>query len=203
MSACSVKLGIDLHIIFGGEKKVNNQQISVKQVVKINTTEEKAYELNPMNLNRVSHDCELVNSSVVLVSGGLAQRGADHSAVLPDELYNITSPGEVIKVLAMDQSLQRIQHVLIRTGDQILALGGRDSNNNVPSKIAEFNPTTNSWGDLNQELHSKETSELVVTQYPQSSLDCVRECHCGMVLVNEKERIYGGKESKVRNPSSV
>ena len=88
--ACTVKLGIDMHIIFGGQRKVNEQQISVRQVVKINTTEEVAYELNPMNQSRVSHDCELINSSVVLVSGGLAHRGAHPSDVLPDELYNIT-----------------------------------------------------------------------------------------------------------------
>ena len=196
--ACTVKLGIDMHIIFGGQRKVNEQQISVRQVVKINTTEEVAYELNPMNQRRVAHDCQLLNSSVVLVSGGLAHRGAHPSDVLPDELYNITSFGEVIKVLSLDDSLGRIRHAMIRAGDQILAFGGRDSNDEVPSKIKEFNTATNSWNELHQDLHSSNTSELVVTPFPVPSLDCVPECQCGSAG-NTRERIFGGNEAEVLN----
>ena len=196
--ACTVKLGIDMHIIFGGQRKVNEQQISVRQVVKINTTEEVAYELNPMNQRRVAHDCQLLNSSVVLVSGGLAHRGAHPSDVLPDELYNITSFGEVIKVLSLDDSLGRIRHAMIRAGDQILAFGGRDSNDEVPSKIKEFDTATNSWKELNQDLHSSNTSELVVTPFPVPSLDCVPECKCGSAG-NTRERIFGGNEAEVLN----
>ena len=196
--ACTVKLGIDMHIIFGGHRKVNEQQISVRQVVKINTTEEVAYELNPMNQRRVAHDCQLLNSSVVLVSGGLAHRGAHPSDVLPDELYNITSFGEVIKVLSLEHSLGRIRHAMIRAGDQILAFGGRDSNDEVPSKIKEFDTATNSWKELKQDLHSSNTSELVVTPFPVPSLDCVPECQCGSAG-NTRERIFGGNEAEVLN----
>ena len=89
--ACSVKLGVDVHIVFGGERTVVGQQISVRQVVKINSTNLIATELNPITHSRVSHDCQLLNKSVVLVSGGLAQKGADLSEVLQDELYNITA----------------------------------------------------------------------------------------------------------------
>ena len=195
IDACSVKLGVDLHILFGGETK--DQQTIGRQVVKINTTEEIAYELNPMKHSRVSHDCELLGSSVVLVSGGLAQRGADPSEVLPDELYDITASGEVIEVLNLKRSLGRVQHVLMRTGEKILAFGGRNSRNIAPSKIEEFDPTTNSWRDLNQELHSSNTSELVVTPFPISSIDCAPQCQCGMA--KDKERIFGGNEAKVRN----
>ena len=195
IDACSVKLGVDLHILFGGETK--DQQTIGRQVVKINTTEEIAYELNPMKHSRVSHDCQLLDSSVVLVSGGLAQRGADPSEVLSDELYDITESGEVIEVLNLKRSLGRVQHVLMRTGEKILAFGGRNSRNIAPSKIEEFDPKTNSWRDLNQELHSSNTSELVVTPFPIASLDCVPQCQCG--VGSRAERIFGGSEAEVKN----
>ena len=166
IDACSVKLGVDVHIIFGGKRKVNGQSIGGRQVVKINTNEDVAQEMNSLTFSRVSHDCKLLNRSVVLVSGGLAQQGEDQSEVLPDELYNITSSGEVIKVLDLEQSLGRTQHAMVRLGDRIWALGGRDSNDNAPSKIAEFDSTTNSWNELAQELQSSSTSELVVTPFP-------------------------------------
>ena len=81
--------------------------------------------------------------------------------------------------------------------DRIWALGGRDSYNNTPSKIAEFNPTTNSWEEIAQELHSTNTSELVVTEFPTSAIDCVPECSCGNT--NRNEKIYGGSDAEVGN----
>ena len=194
IGGCSVKLGVDVHVIFGGERTVKGQQLAGSQVVKINTTEEIAYELNPMTHSRVSHDCQLLNSSIVLVSGGLAKKGSE---ALPDELYNITSFGAVVKVLNKEQSLGRIQHALVRIEDRIWAVGGRDSSNNVPSKIEEFDPITSSWNEIKQELYSSNTSELVVTPFPVSSLDCVPKCNCG--IANRKERIFGGSEAEVRN----
>ena len=194
IGGCSVKLGVDVHVVFGGERTVNSQQLAGRQVVKINTTQEIAYELNPMTHSRVSHDCQLLSSSIVLVSGGLAKKGSE---ALPDELYNITSFGAVVKVLNKEQSLGRIQHALVRIEDRVWAVGGRDSSNNVPSKIEEFDPTTSSWNEIKQELHSSDTSELVVTPFPVSSLDCVPKCDCG--IANRKERIFGGSEAEVRN----
>ena len=196
IDACFVKIGVDVHIIFGGERNINNQKIIGRQVVKINTTEEIAYELNPMKHSRVSHDCELLDSSVVLVSGGLAQRGADPSEVLPDELYNITASGEVVRELDLGQSLKRVQHALIRIEDRVWAVGGLDSSNTAPPTIAEFDPITNSWSELTQELNSTNTAELVVTPFPVSSLDCVPKCQCGGVA-NRQGRIFGGNEAEV------
>ena len=196
INGCSVKLGVDMHIIFGGERTVDGTKISLRQVVKINTTNLISTELTSFAHARVFHDCQLLNKSVVLVSGGLAQKGADQSEVLPDELYNITEYGEVIKVLDLDQSLGRVQHSMIKIEDHIWALGGRDSSNNAPSKIAEFNTTTNSWDELAEELQSTDTSELLVTPFPVASLDCVPQCHCG--IANKKERIFGGSEAEVK-----
>ena len=112
VDACSVRLGVDVHIIFGGEKKVNGTKMGGRQVVKINTTNQIATEFNPLTHGRVSHDCEVLYKSVVLVSGGLVQKGGDPSNVLSDELHNINGTGEVIKVLDLNQSLGRIQHAI-------------------------------------------------------------------------------------------
>ena len=190
IDACSVKVGVDMHIIFG------------RDVMKINTTEEIVYKLKPMTHSRVSHDCQLLSTSLVLVSGGLAQRGANPSRILPDELYNITATGEVVKVLDLEQSLRRTHHRLIVIKDRIWALGGKNSDNNVPSKIEEFDPTTNSWNDLKQELQSSNTTELIATPFPASSLDCIPKCHCG-IPKNNKERISGGNEAGVNLFSSL
>ena len=194
--ACSVKLDVDVHIIFGGAKDINGQMIGGRQVVKINTTEEIAYELNPLTYSRVSHSCQLLNKSVAIVSGGLTQKGGDPSEVLPDEIYNITSQ-EVVKVLDIQKSLQRIQHVTIKTEDRVWAMGGRDSNNNATSKIAEFNPSTNAWSETTLELQSNQTSQLVVSPFPVASLDCVPQCLCG--ISNRQGRIFGGSEAVVRH----
>ena len=90
---------------------------------------------------------------------------------------------------------------MIRVGQRILALGGIDANNEAPSKIAEFDPTTNAWIELNQELHSTNTTELIATPFPVASLDCVPDCRCG--IANKKERIFGGSEAEVRIASSL
>ena len=84
---------------------------------------------------------------------------------------------------------------MIRIGDQVLAVGGNDPKNNAPSKIAKFDPTTNAWVKLTQKLRSANTSELIVTPFPVSSLDCVPECRCG--IANRRERIFGGSEAEV------
>ena len=197
-SACSVKLGIDLHIIFGGERTVDGQQVSVNQVVKINTTEETAFELSPIAFSRVHHDCQLLNKSMVLVSGGLERKDDNLSEILPDELYDLNTQ-RVVKVLDSIQSVRRTQHGLVKIENRIWALGGRDSNEATPSNIAEFNPSTSSWRELTQGLHSANTSELIITPIPAASLDCVPQCQCG--IPSREERIFGGSEAEVRNCS--
>ena len=193
-AACSVKLDRDVHIIIGGERTIDGQQISVSEVVKINTTEEIVDELKPITNRRVSHDCQLVNRNIILVSGGLVEKRGASSDVLPDELYNITSQ-EVIEVLSANKSLGRFQHNLAKIGDKIWAVGGKDSKNVTLSQIAEFDSFTNSWESLTQKLHSTNTSELVTTSFPAASLDCVPQCQCG--VPNMEDRIFGGSVAQV------
>ena len=61
-----------------------------------------------------------------------------------------------------------------------------DSNNGTSPKIAAFDAENKNWYEFSQELHSTNTSELVVSNYPPFSLDCVRECDCGI----KKNRIF-------------
>ena len=187
--SCAVKVGVDVHIVFGGQRHVHHQQLSSRQVVRINTTEQIVYKMTPMSRSRHSHGCALLTSSVALLSGGL-----DQSSIQPDELYDVNS-GKVVTVLNVDQSLGRSQHALFRGDDRIFALGGKDSNNNSPSRIAFFNTTTKAWNEMNQALFSTNTSELLVTPFPSSALDCVPECRCG--VNNRNGRIFGGSDAEV------
>ena len=194
VSSCTVKLGVDAHLIFGGERTIGGQKRSVKEVVKINTTEEVVYQMEGMKHERAFHGCQLLNSSVVLLSGGLAR-----SEIQQDEFYNITSQ-ETIQ-LNLKDSVRRYNHALIRMGEKIFAMGGIDSHGNAASKIAEFDPTTNAWNELSQELHSTKTTELVATPFPVASLDCVPDCRCG--IANKMGRIFGGSETEVRITTSL
>ena len=138
-----------------------------------------------------------MDKSVVLLSGGFPHNGTDVSQVLPDELYNIKSQ-TVVKVLDLQQSLRRAEHALVKMGDKILAFGGRDSNNNVPNAIEEFNTESNSWSQLSQKLHSTNTSELTASPFPTSALDCVPQCRCGEASSSNRQgRIFGGTEAEV------
>ena len=192
VGACTVKLGADVHIMIGGQKAVNNQKVLVSQVVKINTTEEIAYELNPISYRRKSHACQLLNKNTILVSGGISQPASNSSLVQYDELYSISS--QEAQVLSLENSLKRAHHAMIRLGERLLAVGGHDHDNNVASKIAEFDKSRNSWTQLDEELQSTDTAEVIVSEYPQSSLDCVSDCQCG--ISDKKQRIFGGSEAE-------
>ena len=182
--ACSIQLTREAHLIFGGKSK---------QVVKINTTEEIVYEMRPMEYTREAHDCQLLNKEIVLISGGLSHEGGN---ILPDEVYNITTQ-TVVEVLSLESSLRRHHHKLIRQGEVVWALGGVDSNDEAPSKIAEFNMATNSWSEIDRELHSTNTSEIIVTHFPAASVDCVPNCECG--ISKRKGRISAGQEATVKH----
>ena len=186
IASCSVKTDISVHIIFGGKN-------SAKRVVKIDTDLEEAYEMKPLNLERMSHGCQLLTSSIVLLSGGLTSEGRIQEQ---DELYDIESE-EVVKVLDVVNSLRRYNHATIKMGQEIFALGGRESieNSDATSKVKVFSSFTSSWFNFSRDLLSSETSDLVLTPYALSPLDCVRECTCG--IGTKEKRIFGGTEAKV------
>ena len=193
IGACSVKVGADLHIIIGGNKRVDGKEVSTRHVVKIDTTKEIAHELNPITRSRVYHSCQALNESVILVSGGLPKKGGNPSEVLRDELYNIES--QVVEVLDSVDSVGRFRHSLARIGNRVLALGGKGGSGDVPSNIKEFDPATNSWKNLTQGLHSSNTTELTITSIPAAAIDCPPDCRCG--VAKKRGRIFGGSEVEV------
>ena len=188
-----MKVGADLHIIIGGNKKVDEEEVSTTQVVKIDTTKEIVYELKSINYGRVFHSCQLLTSTKILVSGGLPKKRGDPSQILPDELYDIEF--QDVEVLKQENSVGRVQHSLARIGERLLALGGTDASGDVPSKIKEFDPTTNSWKELPQELHSSDTTQLTITPIPAAAVDCPPDCICG---VKKTSRIFGGSDVEVK-----
>ena len=193
INSCDIKLAPDLHIIFGGGQRGKDLLVhGSSHVLRINTTDHSVSELQPLTLGRLSHSCQLVTNNIVLVSGGLALEGNFQSLVQRDELYNITSQ-QTVQLLEAEHSLRKFHHTSIRLGDKIYAFGGMDSNNGTSPKIAAFDAENTSWYELSQELHSTNTSELVVSNYPSFSLDCVRECDCGI----RKNRIFDGSETEV------
>ena len=119
-----------------------------------------------MNFTRMFHSCQLLTHDNFLVYGGLAHVG--EPGIQQDELYNIASE-ETAKLLDHESSLNKYQHATSRLGNQVYVFG---STNIATNKIAVFDNKTNSWNDLNQalrllqELHSYNTSELVVTPFP-------------------------------------
>ena len=194
IGSCVVKLSVDVHIIFGGVRKIEGRKRTGKEVVKIDTTKELAFEMKGMQHERAFHGCQLLDSSLVLLSGGLAQ-----SEIQPDELYDIKSQESQESqetVLNLDDSLKRHHHSLIKIGERVFGVGGVDSDKNTPSKIEEFNRATNTWTVLNQELHSSHTSDLVVSPFPMSAIDCVPKCQCG--IGKRETRIFDGSEAEVR-----
>ena len=201
IGSCSVKVAVDVHVIFGGERKDHEQSISGRQVIRVNTSEEIVEELKPMNHMRVTHDCELLNENLILVSGGRPIQNKNkntHIAIQRDEIYNITS--QESEDLDKESSLQRHRHALIRMENQVYALGGMDKQDQTTHKIEMFNTTSRKWTQHSSAgLQSRNTSELVVTAFPTSSLDCVPECQCGQQGGSQEARgrIFNGSETQV------
>ena len=208
IGSCSVKVAVDVHVIFGGERKDHDQSISGRQVIRVNTSEEIVYVLKPMIHGRVAHDCELLNDSSnqisILVSGGLPLEDKDKptNTYVQDQqdeiytIYNITS--QESEDLKKDVSLRRHNHALIRMENQVYALGGRNKQDQPTSQIEMFNSTSQRWIQLPKGLQSRNATELVVTAFPTSSLDCVPECQCGQQGGRGSKRIFKGNETEVK-----
>ena len=81
-------------------------------------------------------------------------------------------------------------------GEYIYALGGIMSDGSATSTIEFFNTTSLSWHRHNATLTFEDTTKLVVTPFPTSSIDCVTDCQCG--IASAKQRIFNGTEAQVR-----
>ena len=200
-SACQVQLTRNEFVLLGGLPTVKSEKKAVSTVVKINLEEETVEELPPMKLGRIHHSCqtmELEGEEVILISGGIGTRL--HPSVNPleiqqDEMYNMkTGP----KVLSENASLGRFQHKLIKLGDQIYAVGGKNNTRGQLTLVKVFNGISRSWENYSEHLKSSDTGEVAVTPFPLAAVDCVEGCQCGRPASGPaSSRVVGGNETKV------
>ena len=166
--ACSISINRDLFLVLGGFSG-SKQQSTVRAV---NVTKQTVEERPELKHARAFHTCQILENSLVLVSGGKNPSGS----LIPDELYNPTATGTATQVLTADNSLSRYEHRLVRLEKTVFALGGKDETGQELTSIKKFDTATNTWLDHSQALLSNSTSGMAVTAIPRSAVDCVEEC---------------------------
>ena len=207
-AACQVKLQKNIYLHIGGVQHGIHLDQATKAVLKINIDEETVEEWPPILYKRAHHSCELLNESVILISGGLPEgvssRNGNLSIVL-DELYTLEYMHEnSVKnqtTLNQGSSLHRFQHRLIRLEDTVFAVGGVMADRSRPSSVMMFNKDTTGWEKHTENLLSNNNGDVAVTHFPRSSVDCILDCQCGLSkaahVLDEDERIVNGNVAKV------
>ena len=200
-AACRIKLTKDKFLIVGGILN-DGKKKAVNNVLMINMAEETVEELPPMNQTRAHHSCELLaGEGLILISGGTRQSpktGASTIEIVPDEVYNLTTGQST--ALSAAASLGRYQHRLIRLGESIYAMGGRNGSGHQSSLVETFNEETRAWEDQNNHLMSDQTGDLAVTPFPLTAVDCVIGCKCGQVASSRNpNRVVNGNEIQVNH----
>ena len=203
-SACTVQNGIDSSYVFGGAEILDNKTTAVRNtVLHINTTSLMVKTVGTMDRPRMAFGCEVLNRSLILLSGGYSDASNPGQSVEPDEIFNVThhvlslvedslnSTGSIL--LPMTDSLKRFQHSLIRMNDAVYAFGGITSSNT--GTIEVFDEATKTWETHSKNLRSQDTAEVVVLPFPTSSLDCVPKCQCGVATTTS--RIFNGSDAQV------
>ena len=185
-----------------------SQNKAVTTVVMIDLQEETVEEMPPMKLGRVHHSCQILKlnlsleaEEVILVSGGTGTRlsaAVTQLTIQNDEIYYLNKTKEP-KVLNETASLGRYQHKLLRMGDSVFAVGGKDRTKVLPSVVRVFNVDAQRWEDSGEHLKSGETGEVAVTPFPLTAVDCVEGCQCGRAASGPgSSRVVGGDEIKVK-----
>ena len=186
MGACSVKLEKDIFLLIGGiGKNEIGRNAEMNIVLKLNITEETVVELPPMNSNRAFHACEVFEKKI-LISGGLKNKNA-----VTDEIYSLDTNKSTS--LQQRNSLKRHHHHLLALGSTIFAIGGKSGRNAV-RQIKWFDWTTETWKAHDQSLKSGDISDLAVSAFPRTAVDCHLGCNCGTTT---NGRIIGGSEATV------
>ena len=189
IGACKVKLARDVFFLIGGFELVADGKVVMNSMLRLNITEEKVEELPSIKKGRAFHSCEIFEDNI-LISGG-----TEDDAIVPDEVYDMST--NVSTVLDMNSSLQRHKHQLFRIVDTIFAFGGVLSNGSTTSVVEQFDWTSKKWKQHDHRLLSKNSSNLVVTSFPLSEVDCHAGCTCGRTINLGGARIVGGNEAKV------
>ena len=158
-------------------------------VLRLNITEETVEELPSIRRNRAFHACEVFEGKV-LISGGTKGK-----VTVDDEVYNLTTNKST--VLNMTSSLGRHQHQLLRLEKTIFAFGGLLRNGSQTSVVEWFDWMEMRWKQHEQSLLSENTTDLAVTAFPLSAVDCLDGCSCGQAGSLANARIVGGSEAQV------
>ena len=189
--ACRVRLEKDIFLLIGGlERNSIGRPEEMNIVLRLNITEETVEELPPMKKPRAYHACE-VSEKRILISGGLGKR-----QLVDDEVYNMRTNES--RVLQKQQSLRRHHHHLLALGQTIFAFGGYPGQKPT-RQIKLFDWTTENWKSHDQSLKSVDISDLAVTAFPSTAVDCHLGCSCGVAGDPGSERILGGSEADVRD----
>ena len=183
------KLAKEVFLLIGGFERVNGSKVEMNTVLRLNITEETVEELPSIRRNRAFHACEVFEGKI-LVSGG-----TQGEVTIADEVYSLTTNEST--VLNMTSSLGRSQHQLLRLEETIFAFGGLQGNGSETSVVEWFDWMDMSWKQHEQSLLSEKTTNLAVTAFPLSAVDCLAGCSCGLAGNLDNARIVGGTEAQV------
>ena len=189
--ACKVKLARDVFLMIGGFEIIKGANVVMNTMLRLNITEEKVEEWPSIKKGRAFHSCEIFQGQI-LIAGG-----TEDDAIVPDEVYDLTT--NVSTVLDMTSSLQKQKHQLLRIEETTFSFGGVLSDGTQTSIVEWFDWTSRQWKQHDHGLLSKNSSNLVVTSFPLSAVDCHAGCTCGRVNNLGGARIVGGNEAKVNS----
>ena len=189
IGACKVKLAKEVFLLIGGFERVNGSKVEMNTVLRLNITEETVEEMSSIRRQRAFHACEVFEEKI-LISGGKKRK-----FTVVDEVYNLTTNKST--VLKKAKSLGRSQHQLLRLEESIFAFGGLLRNGSETSVVEWFDWMDMSWKQHEQSLLSEKTTNLAVTAFPLSAVDCHAGCSCGLAGNSRKGRIVGGSDAQV------
>ena len=190
IGACKVKLETGVFLLIGGRESMTGEEMNT--VLRLNIKNETVEELPPIKRKRAFHSCEIFEKRI-LITGG---KEGDNMVV--DEVYD--SETYVSSILDESSSLQRNHHQLLRLEEKIFAFGGVLKNGSQTAEVQWFDfaiGQTGKWMHHDHSLLSKDTTNLAVTSFPQSAIDCHGTCSCGHMGNLSDSRIIGGREAKV------
>ena len=182
--SCSVTLNKDTIMIFGGFTAGTKEVL--KSVIAINIIQQTVEERPTLRHARAFHSCEIVGNGRVLVSGGYSLLDDPQISLVRDELYNPTATNSRhgwTQVLPAASSLSRYDHRLVRLGETVFALGGRDGTGDQLTSVRRFDLGTKKWLEHPQDLLSSSTSGMAVTVFPRAAVDCLQDCRSGQGIM--------------------
>ena len=192
VGSCQVKVARDEFLLIGGLERISNgSQVAMSSVLRLDITDQSVTEVNPIASARAFHACE-IHGEQVLISGGKLL-----GAHVNDEVYSLTT--NTSTPLDSSSSLGRYQHQLLRLGEKIFSFGGFLADGSETSSVQWFDWDDYTWKTSDQSLLSQNTSNLAVTSFPRTAIDCDAGCSCGQAGDLTGARIVGGTEAPVRN----